>query len=475
MARPAKGSVRWNATKAIWEVRVTFKDGSRSRPVEMTGLAPCAIDAASPPKGCACSPCKLAEEAGRRTSQKMRDAGAVDVDTRETVSDWFDRYYKAAELGSVGRKNRGKPQSSAGDRRARFTTWIEPVIGTLPMASVTSADLRRVVQKLDEQVRIRNTFYAEQEGAEHKGRKPGLSPKTAANVWGEITSGFGEACHSKLDELRILDANPALGVRPPTTGEDREQAALYPAEVLRLLACRDVPRTRRRVYFAALYTGMRRSELDRLEASDVDVDHDLITVRGKKTSAARRQIPIAPALRPLLAVLVKVRKTGALFDVPRADGKGGAADLVKRDLERADITRADLTRDDAEHMPFTFHGLRHTAITHWAVAGHPLTWLLVVAGHTDAEMTRRYLDRAAVVRGRFGTPHPELPPDVLADLIADLEGVEVPEEFRSSFGVLVENRQKQSGEPKGFPAVLTSPWRPQRESNPRYRRERPMS
>ncbi len=477
MARPATGSVRWDATSRVWTVRVTLADGSRSKPIAMTGLAACSVAPDAPAKGCTCGPCKFAEEKGREVSRRMRQGGAVDASTALTVSEWFGKYYAAAEKGTVGRKNRGKPQASAKDRSARFAKWIEPIVGTKPIATVTAADLRRVVQALDEQVQIRTAFYAEREDAtdEHEGKKPGLSPKTAANVYGEVTAGFAEATHSKLDELRVLEANPAIGVRPPTTGEDREQAALYPAEVVHLLSSPTIPRARRRVYFVALYTGMRRSEIERLTATDVDLEHGLITVRGKKTSAAKRQIPIEPALAPLLAILVGTRKTGALVDVPRADGKGGSSDLVKKDLERAGVTRADLSRDDAEHMPFTFHGMRHTAITHWAVAGQPLTWLLVVAGHTDAEMTRRYLDKAAVVRGRFGDPHPELPPEVMADLIADLEGVDVPEEFRSSFGISDAGPQKQSGEPQGFPAILTSPWRPQRESNPRYRRERPMS
>lgn len=105
---------------------------------------------------------------------------------------------------------------------------------------------------------------------------------------------------------------------------------------------------------------------------------------------------------------------GALVNVPRADGKGGTSDLMRLDLEAAGLTRADLFRDDERHMPFTFHGLRHTAITHWAVAGRPQHWLLAVAGHVSPAMTRRYLDLAAVVRGKFGTPHPPLPAPLLA-------------------------------------------------------------
>lgn len=64
-------------------------------------------------------------------------------------------------------------------------------------------------------------------------------------------------------------------------------------------------------------------------------------------------------------------------------------------------------------MPFTVHGLRHSAITHWAVAGKGQLFLLTVAGHLDVTMTKRYLGKAASVSAKFGTPHPPLPPSLL--------------------------------------------------------------
>jgi hypothetical protein len=64
-------------------------------------------------------------------------------------------------------------------------------------------------------------------------------------------------------------------------------------------------------------------------------------------------------------------------------------------------------------MPFTFHGLRHTAITHWAMAGKSQLFLLTVAGHMDVTMTKKYLGKAASVSAKFGTPHPPLPANIL--------------------------------------------------------------
>lgn len=336
----------------------------------------------------------------------------------ETCAKWFGRYYDYAETGEVGKKNQGKPQASARDRRDRFRVWLEDRIGDLPMTGVSAEHLRCVVKMLDDQIRLRIWFYEEGEGAERierggKVRKPGISAKTGAHIWSEVTAGFKEAVSSKIDDLRVLKVNPAVGVQPPLRTKPREQEALFPSEVVQLLSCEAIPLERRRVYAVAIYTGKRRSELERATVEDIDFEHERITVRGSKTDAAYRQVPIEPALLPLLRRLAKELKTGPLLRVPSGQGTNGTADLMRLDLQRAKLTRAALYRDDAHMMPFTFHGLRHTAITHWAVGGKSQLFLLTVAGHMDVTMTKKYLGKAASVSAKFGTPHPPLPASIL--------------------------------------------------------------
>jgi site-specific recombinase XerD len=193
-----------------------------------------------------------------------------------------------------------------------------------------------------------------------------------------------------------------------------------------------------------------------MRVGDVDLEQETIKVRGKKSDAAKRTVPIEPSLRPFVEMLVAASaKDGSnapeLLTVPKGGGgKGGSSDLTRQDLERAQLTRPDLTRDDADHMPFTFHGLRHTCITHWTVAGRDHLFLLTVAGHTDVSMTRRYLAAASSLSAKFGEPHPSLPPALM--------GPEVPTEFRSGSGVLVVS-------PSGPTGKTGVGWRPRRDSN----------
>jgi hypothetical protein len=133
-------------------------------------------------------------------SDSLRRGEAAPLGSDETVAQWFARYYDAAASGEVGRKNRGAPQVSAGDRRRRFDRWIAPG------------------QK------------------KHAGRKPGLAAKAARNIWGELTAAFREAHTSKIDDLRVRADDPTRGVQPPSSADDRELAALYPSELAALLA-----------------------------------------------------------------------------------------------------------------------------------------------------------------------------------------------------------------------------------------------
>jgi integrase len=374
------------------------------------------------------------------TLRKAREAGEAKTNGPvarpgvETVRKWFARFHDWCENVDG--------QRTVKTRRQRFNKWIDPIIGHLAMAGAGRVDregVRAVVAKLDEQIALRAAYYRDrgEDADEHEGSKPGLSAKTAANIWGELTGGFKEACTSKVNALRARDAgdNPTRDVQPPNKSDDREQAALYPNEVIALLSCEDVPLYRRELYALSIYSGMRQGESRGLVAGDVDFEHDVINIRRQrkarkgtsktKTRAGIRQVPIHPRLRPLLQLLVnratiehERRKAtdpnaapGPLVHVPPVED---CAERVREDLRKAGCTRDELYRDDEDRYHFTFHGLRHTCLTHWAVAGTPLPLLMSWAGHADMHATQDYLDLGAILRGqRFGEPHPEIPGSLL--------------------------------------------------------------
>jgi integrase len=416
--RPPTGCPKWEPEEHMWIARLLMPSGGR-KPVPMRGIAEHEVE--------------RAHALAKRLAIRYRDGGYVDQDGGEVVNDYADKYYDAAERGEVGRKNRGAPQVTAGQRRARYTRWVAPVLGTETMSTVGPEPLRKLVRVLDEQIRVRQRFYDNPppKGETRKGRKPGLSAKGAQNIWGECTAMFAEAASSKIESLRVRTDDPTRLVQPPMSTDDREMTALYPSELVALLSHPDVPVYRRVTYAVAAYSGLRAGECRALNKESPDFDHEMVYVRRQlraakklgrtKTRAGRRSVPIEPALRPLLKVLVEVAGEGdPLLRLPPPED---CADLVRKDLVTAGCDREELFADDAERQPFNFHGLRHTCLTHWAVAAKPLPWLLTAAGHSSYDVTQGYIDQASVMRASFGRPHPPLPASLIKAVRSDPNSV----------------------------------------------------
>jgi len=65
---------------------------------------------------------------------------------------------------------------------------------------------------------------------------------------------------------------------------------------------------------------------------------------------------------------------------------------LSRDYMRPALARAEITK------PFrTWHGLRHTALTHEAAAGNPAVYVQLKAGHSASSITDRYVHAAQVL------------------------------------------------------------------------------
>ena len=341
------------------------------------------------------------------------------------------------------------------DARARFANWIEPLIGTLPMRRVESTDLEGVVRKLDAAIQERADWFEEHSDDEPtKGRRPGLAWKTAWNVWGEVTDAFREACTSKVVELKVRDDNPATNVQGPDRGEDREKPILYPSEFLAFVACERVPLSRRRAYAVAVYLAGRANELAALGPADVDKEHRRVRINkqvDRKTGEMRptktkrqRFVEIERELAPLLDVLVSDGNARLLHLPPDED----RAELLRADIKTAGVTRDELDRNDALHAPLKFHDLRGTGLTWMGARGDAPLAIQWRGGHTDFKTTQGYIEQGQKLAAGFGTPFPPLPSS-LYDVAYDAGS--------------------------GFAGNTALKLRPQRELNPCYRRERPVS
>ncbi|MFZ5451378.1 MAG: tyrosine-type recombinase/integrase [Thermodesulfobacteriota bacterium] len=129
----------------------------------------------------------------------------------------------------------------------------------------------------------------------------------------------------------------------------------------------------------ALYTGMRRGELFRLQWPDVDFDRGFIHIRTPK-GGQDQKIPLNQAARGLLEAHPR---TGSPFVFP---GRGGR--------RRTDINKQVNRIKEAAGLPKEFralHGLRHVYASMLASSGQvELYTLQKLLTHKSAAMTQRY-------------------------------------------------------------------------------------
>jgi integrase len=150
--------------------------------------------------------------------------------------------------------------------------------------------------------------------------------------------------------------------------------------------------------FTALGTGLRRGELLALQWQDIHLlEHHLqvrqALVKGRlttpKSRAGRRRIQLGPHTNQLLATHYQAsRYTSDSDHVFHHPHKGTPLDpsrLTRHYLHPA-LKAAGINKPIRP-----FHDLRHTALTHDAAAGNPLTYIQMKAGHSQTAITERYI------------------------------------------------------------------------------------
>lgn len=130
-----------------------------------------------------------------------------------------------------------------------------------------------------------------------------------------------------------------------------------------------------------LHTGMRPGEIYRLRVHDVDLGLRSVHIPMGKTANASRHIPLTQRAHLLLARRAQSSGTEWLFPCPFDPEKPIAG--VRRAHDAA------VRRSGIHH--FRLYDLRHTALTRMALAGIDLPTLKELAGHSQIQMTMRYV------------------------------------------------------------------------------------
>lgn len=169
-----------------------------------------------------------------------------------------------------------------------------------------------------------------------------------------------------------LHSNPVSLVRKPAPNKARDRTLTDAQRVALVGACGQCqsPWIKPVVIFA-LETATRRGEILSLTWDNVSLETSTALVSGK---TGARKVPLSPACIEVLRALPR-SLDGRVFPV--------SVDTLKQAYERA-VTRAGI--DD-----FTFHDLRHDALTRLAGMGFNILELRAISGHTTANMLQRYV------------------------------------------------------------------------------------
>ena len=151
-----------------------------------------------------------------------------------TVKMHFQAWISGDLYRQHGPVNGLKIKASAESDGWRAGKWIEPLIGHLAVTAVTEQDIERVIAKI-----------------------PDERAGTRLQVYGLLHRGFDLA----VRPARLRADNPVTGYQRPPSPARKLFAYVFPAELLSVLACVDLPIGRRVLYALAVYTGLRKSTL----------------------------------------------------------------------------------------------------------------------------------------------------------------------------------------------------------------------
>lgn len=216
--------------------------------------------------------------------------------------------------------------------------------------------------------------------------KGGLSPKSIRNIHGVLHAALKQAVRWRLVPYNVTDdVDLPRKVRTERTAATEE-------ELITLMGL--IAKSPYRLPIVlALVTGIRRGEIAALKWMDFDKDRNTLRisrsithinggVEEKETKTGSISVVVLP---PSIAKELEEYRNGAMsneYIFSRSDGRPLRPRTLTDNFRK--IVR------DAEIPSMTFHGLRHTLITHLLSAGIPLQVVSERVSHASGDMTMHY-------------------------------------------------------------------------------------
>ena len=174
-------------------------------------------------------------------------------------------------------------------------------------------------------------------------------------------------------EKGLIEKNPAAGVKK--LNELSRLKTLSDSDIEKLIAGATNKLTRDLITFL-IYTGCRKGEALNLKWDDVDMQNDVIAIKGTKTKYDR-YIPISKPLKELLSGIEK--KQDCLYVFNKNGAKLG-------DFKKSFHTACK----NAGFKDLHIHDLRHVFASKMVMNGTSLFITGELLGHRTTQMTKRY-------------------------------------------------------------------------------------
>lgn len=184
------------------------------------------------------------------------DKGTQIMPSEYTFAQWLDYWYKDIILPQI-------EETTAYGYRGMIENYLKPQLGEIRLQKLTARDIQQYYTRL-------------------MGEKE-LSPNTVIKHHNLLTNTLNAA-----ERQEYITKNPMRAVSPPK--KRQREAKFYTPEQLGILLDKAVGTRLELPVFICAYLGLRRGELCGLRWSDVDLEHQTITIENTRTQAGKKEI-----------------------------------------------------------------------------------------------------------------------------------------------------------------------------------------